>query len=168
MFFRGTKVTLKDVHQLQLIDVQSYPFPWTRQEWEAVINEATDVRLYRIENIEIALWVGRNPSDEDIEDKPCLKDSYQLLKLGVMHSRQRRGLGTAMVHDVFRQARSWGKNRVITYVPEYLLDPHYPEYVGSWLAHPDIGFKTTGKIEFNAINRYNRDWDIIEYVAEVP
>lgn len=180
MFFTGRKPTRMDVESLHNMDIKCFPFPWGKKEWEQA-SDTFECRLYKREGRDVAFWVGRVPTVREEEDTPAMKNCYQLVKLGVVEGHwfkplgqtvatlepaRRQGLSRAMLPDLYRQARNWGKDYIRVCIPEYLLDARFPEYVGGWLTR--VGFKKTGEIERASLYRYAGWWDVYEYKLLVP
>ncbi|KPK52836.1 MAG: hypothetical protein AMS22_08425 [Thiotrichales bacterium SG8_50] len=134
----------RDITYLKDIDLKSYHYPWSLDEWMVVGSDETYhwcVAVLKAEPIGYAVW----------QDHPR---AVELHRLAVKPSERNRGAGTSLMQYICDYARRNYYPRVEVTVPEINCLPGDPDDVSAWLLKQ--GFKAELPILREHVRRYGR------------
>jgi hypothetical protein len=127
-----------DLGKLEQADVMCFDDCWTKDQWEEIV-KANMVRLVYSSFGLVGFWCARVSEP----DNPDAVHDVEIIKIGVMPKHRGQGLSRAILRDI----RSWlqtdfvdsSEFKVTMLVPDCLLLPSWPSFIGKWLGH--VGFK---------------------------
>lgn len=122
---------------LAKMDLLCFDFAWEEAYWREVVKVGV-VRIGR-DNLrrEVCFWAGDIAFNEN---NPEAIPRLEVIKLGVLPSKRRKGLSKEILRDIRTSAQSISNEAEITMdVPEYMLYPPWEDcFIGHWLSN--VGF----------------------------
>lgn len=113
-------------------DIKCFDYPWSSDSWAFAAEEyVLKVATYYGTPIGFAVYLFNEE-----------KGVAQFPKIGVKPTFRRRGVGRMLLRDGIKFATTMGAPLIETVLPESILRPNEPNFVGEWMTK--MGWKATG------------------------
>ena len=130
---------LEDANVLSMLDLKSYPYPFTLERWKELTRESGKKSKPKVVVCEIlrkpcafALW---NLADED---------TARLIRLGVIPRFRRNGIGRILMNKVKHHCQIERVDKIQVIIPDIHCQPGDPDDVSGFLSK--TLFHTTGEV----------------------
>ena len=115
----------RDANYVKNIDLKSYPYPWTKDEWRQALGEdgcKWCVFLLEAQPIGFGVWKEHDETS-DIE----------ILRLCIKPTERRAGYGTRLLAWIEEESKKIGFGGAYMVIPEINCFPGHPDDVSEWL-----------------------------------
>jgi N-acetylglutamate synthase-like GNAT family acetyltransferase len=139
----------KDVHHLVDIDLKSYDYPWTVDEWRKLSEDPTCIIViasFKVEPISVCVW----------RKKPAVKEA-EILRLATKPKYRKRGAATFLLNAAEHSAKAHELEKVTIIVPEINCFPGHFDDVSQWLLKR--GYQAIAPILKNHFYMYGKRCD---------
>jgi GNAT superfamily N-acetyltransferase len=129
-----------DLGKLEQADIMCFDDCWTKEQWEEILKDNSNmVKLVFTSFGLVGFWCAK----VTVPANPDAVHDVEIVKIGVMPNHRGQGLSHAILRDI----RSWlqtdfvdsSEFNVTMLVPDCLLEPSWPSFIGKWLSH--AGFR---------------------------
>lgn len=114
-------IMIKDLNWLMDIDIKSYEYPWSIEQWKKLADGLQYVILVAlVKNVPVG-FVAYDRTQGEVE----------ILRIAVKPSYRRKGIGTKLLYTVEKGAGTLNRIRIV--VPEIQCFPGHEDDVSQWL-----------------------------------
>lgn len=146
-----------DINYLMDVDLKSYDYPWTLDEWRKYLEDLTCTTLlasYKVEPVSVCVW----------QNKPGI-DEAEILKLATKPAYRNQGAGLFLVNAVIMAAADYKLSNISIIVPEIKCFPGHPDDVSQWLLNR--GFHAIVPILKRHFRMYGARCDGFKFMLEI-
>lgn len=153
-----------DQNHLHYLDLKCFIYPQDAQFWSQKVKDMGQTFTKDGTKTTVALAVlGKEPVA--IISTVLSEGVLTIDRFGVLPGYRRKGIGRKLLNAVAASAKRMGGETAVITVPDFMCHPGDPDDCSAALRA--LGFKTSGKVTYNAFHMYGEYRDGYQWTKEL-